>query len=424
MLTGLALQCIVGKISWSMMASPVNAIVLATFVAMVVLMHLLRKRVYAFQYLSTYHAAIASLSWAVVLTIVMGLTRQAPSSASIGGLMGVLGIEQMLSAWHFVLVYTWLTLVLGLTILRVLSQCLSGAKPGKELLRRTPFLLNHLGLFIAITAATLGNADMQRLQLQAELGQPEWRATPSEHPDSVVELPLAIQLHEFALDEYPPKLMMSTNTSGKVLPVGNPQSIVIEDSVASGELLGWQVRVTRSIEEAAETTVVDSLATGADSVKVDFVPFHSMGYVFAAWVEADSANVHREGWVSCGNFMFPFSALKLGDYASIFMAEREPKRYASDVTVYVKDGDESGHVAARAVIEVNKPLEVEGWKIYQLSFNERLGKWSEYSVFELVRDPWLPGVYVGIFMMLAGALFMFLGFSSKRNDKQERRTES
>ena len=57
---------------------------------------------------------------------------------------------------RFVLLYIWLVTVLGLTILRV---CI----PLK--LRKIPFLLNHVGLFVALLTATLGNADMQRLRM-------------------------------------------------------------------------------------------------------------------------------------------------------------------------------------------------------------------------------------------------------------------
>ena len=57
---------------------------------------------------------------------------------------------------------------------------------------------------------------------------------------------------------------------------------------------------------------------------------------------------------------------------------------------------------------MNKPLSVEGWDIYQLSYNEQMGKWSTLSVFELVADPWLPVVYTGVFMLFVGAICMFL----------------
>ena len=98
-------------------------------------------------------------------------------------------------------------------------------------------------------------------------------------------------------------------------------------------------------------------------------------------------------------------AIRLNDF-SIEMYPAElgggPKRYASDVTLFTADGD-----SLRDTILVNKPLSIMGWKVYQLSYNEAMGGMSESSVLELVRDPWLPYVYVGIFMMLLGAVLLF-----------------
>jgi len=49
-----------------------------------------------------------------------------------------------------------------------------------------------------------------------------------------------------------------------------------------------------------------------------------------------------------------------------------------------------------------------------------MGKWSEYSVFELVADPWQSVVYAGIFLLLAGAIGMFLTASTnKRKETQQ-----
>ena len=80
----------------------------------------------------------------------------------------------------------------------------------------------------------------------------------------------------------------------------------------------------------------------------------------------------------------------------------EAKKFSSDITILSAKGDETP-----AVLEVNKPFKYGGWKLYQLSYDEKLGKWSNLSVIELVRDPWLPIIYAGIFMMIFGAVYMF-----------------
>ena len=72
------------------------------------------------------------------------------------------------------------------------------------------------------------------------------------------------------------------------------------------------------------------------------------------------------------------------------------------------------------MIEVNKPFSVNGWQIYQFSYDERFGKNNTVSIFELVTDPWLPYVYIGIGMMLLGALLMFLKFGKETiKDRKE-----
>ena len=93
------------------------------------------------------------------------------------------------------------------------------------------------------------------------------------------------------------------------------------------------------------------------------------------------------------------------------MASREPKRYASNVNIYTQDGKN-----ILTEIEVNKPYAVNGWKIYQLSYNEQMGKWSNVSVFELVSDPWLNVVYVGIYLLLIGAVGMFFTAGERKEN--------
>ena len=383
LVTGILLQATVGKIEWDWIAFPVNVIVLAAFLILLGVMNALRKKVYVFGWLSHYTAAGSSLLWVVVATVLMGLVKQVPSHHAIDAVEGL--FTQMLSSWPFVLLYIWMSLSLGMAILR-------STFPFHW--KKIPFLLNHVGLFIALVAATLGNADMQRLRMTTSLGNTEWRAQDEEN-QNLVELPLAIELNDFTIDEYPPKLMLIDNATGKVLPEDAPAHVLLEEGVSHGDLLDWELNITQSIPEAASVATEDTLR---------FTEFRSMGATYAIYLKAKNRKTHetKEGWVSCGSFMFPYKALKLNDRISMVMPEREPQRFASDVTLYTESGkQESG------TIEVNKPYEIDGWKIYQLSYDETKGRWSNISVFELVRDPWLPYVYIGIGMMILGAVCLF-----------------
>ena len=101
------------------------------------------------------------------------------------------------------------------------------------------------------------------------------------------------------------------------------------------------------------------------------------------------------------------------------MPEREPQRFVSDVTVYTQEGS-----ILQDTIEVNHPLKVAEWNIYQLSYDETKGRWSNISIFELVRDPWLPFVYIGIIMMVLGAICLFINApKGKEVSSDEKQTE-
>ncbi len=393
LLTGILLQGSVGKIDWELLSWPVNIILLLVYIIVLAMVSGLSGRIYLFRWLGSYAAAVTSLAAVVVMTVIMGLIRQT-GPQTVSGVAPWLGFSQMLSAWPFALLFTWLITVLGLTAFRYLY-------PFRW--RNIPFLLNHLGLFVAVVAAVLGNADLQRLKMTTVVGKAEWRAYDEAGQQS--ELPLAIELQHFTIDEYPPKLMLIDNGTGKVLPEGKPEHLLLGSGEQEGQLADWRIRVVRQMAESARVATEDT---------VKFVAFHSIGATYAVYIEADNrlTGVRREGWVSCGSFLFPYKALRLDEQVSLVMPEREPQRFASDVKLYTQSGRK-----LEAVIEVNRPLTVEGWKVYQLSYDESKGKWSDISVFELVRDPWLPLVYIGIWMLIAGAVWIFVT-ASKRKEEQ------
>ena len=393
LIIGILLQMTVGAINWDLFACPVNVIVLVVYIIALIVMHLLRKRVYLFSWLSHYSAAVSALLWVVGMTVVMGLIRQAPSGHAPNASTDLLGFSQMIASWPFVLLYFWMVTALGLTILRA-------SFPFKW--RRLSFLLNHIGLFVALIAATLGNADMQRLKMTTRMGNAEWRAT--DDKGQLIELPLAIELKDFTIDEYPPKLMLIDNETGRTLPEKSPEHVLLEEGVIKGTLQDWQLTIEQSIPMAASVATEDTLK---------FTEFHSMGATYAVYLKAvnQKNQTIKEGWVSCGSFLFPYKAIRLDSLTSLVMPEREPQRFASEVKIYTQEG-----TIAEGTIEVNRPMEIEGWKIYQLSYDETKGRWSDVSVFELVRDPWLPVVYAGIIMMMAGAVCLFVSAQKRKEE--------
>lgn len=112
-IAGLMLELSVGPVVWDAFSWPVNGIVLVGFLVMIAIMHLLRRQVYAFSFLSTYAAAIPAIAFAVILTLVMGLTRQTVNGT---------WINDMLSFWPFVLIYVYIAVIIGLAVLKRLGH--------------------------------------------------------------------------------------------------------------------------------------------------------------------------------------------------------------------------------------------------------------------------------------------------------------
>ena len=390
-LVGLALQFSVGPIHWSDFAFPINLIFLIVFLLILVLAYWLRRRVRLFSFLLTAEAAVPTLIYAAALTVVMGLTRWVSAHERA---IDPIGLTQMLSFWPFVLVYLLLASIVGLITLRQILHFR---------LRELPSLLSHVGLFLVIVTATLGSADMERVKLTATTDMPEWRAT---HEQGFVELPLAIQLEKFTIDEYPPKLLIINSQTGKSVPAKNPEIALIDKHFREGNILKWRIRVLKNLPLAAPVVTSDT---------TKYVEWQSSGAVTALLVEAQRMKDGRAvgsptvGWVTCGSYLFPFQELKLTKQLSLVMARREPERYASRIHVYTESQKN-----IVATVEVNKPVSVDGWRIYQLSYDEAMGRWSETSTFELVKDPWLPAVYVGIYMLLAGAILTFIVSQKRR----------
>ena len=271
---GLMLELSVGPVIWDAFRWPVNGIVMACFLCFIAVIFLLRKKVYGLLFIGTYKAAIPALVYAVILTIVMGLIRQTEDGV---------WLNNMLSFWPFVFIYVYIAVILGQIVIRRTMHF--------QWKRDIPFLLNHLGLFLAMTTATLGNADVQRLKMITMKEVPEWRAM--DQQGMIVELPIAIELKEFLMETYD---------------------------------------------------------------------------------------------------------------------DGSPKRFASDIQILTKTGNN-----IRTTVDVNKPVEVDGWKIYQYGYDTQMGAMSNTSILELVRDPWLPLVYTGIYMMLGGAVCMFIMGGRRKN---------
>ena len=384
---GLVLQFSVGAVDWSLLRWPVNIIIMTIFAVAAVVFYALRSRIHILRFLPTMPCAVPALMLTALITIVMGLTRQVPDGQQA---TDFLGITRMLSFWPFVLLYVYVALILSQVVIMQLLHFKW---------RKLPSFVSHLGLLVALLTATLGSADMQRLTMTVNKDNPESRVYDS-NTGAAKQLNISIQLKDFTIDEYPPKLMYYDEVSGMMLPEGNPATLLIDGGFNGGTLQGWDIEVDSVLDEAHPITAGDSTY---------YEEWHETGAVTAIHLKATAQEGGRsmEGWVTAGSYLYPYQLLKVTEHQYIIMAEREPQRYVSKVEIVTESGKHE-----EADILVNQPCSTMGWKIYQLSYDVDRGKWSEISVLELVRDPWLPYVYTGIYMMIAGAVMLL--FTAQR----------
>lgn len=260
-----------------------------------------------------------------------------------------------------------------------------------------PFLLNHLGLYIIFTTALLGSGDLIRLKMDLNKGQPEWRGYQHQFGKKV-ELPFALRLENFEMDVYPPKLLVVNRKNGGILkdflifPEGK------NDFLKELKLKDWDIRFEQFYSDAFQ-------------VDDHFVPVKHVGTAPAMKLEVTD-KVHQtkvSGWIGSGSYIFPAKVLNVSDEFAVALANPQPKEYRSRVSFFTPDGRKG-----EFLLRVNQPYDLDGWKIYQYGYDEQKGQWSNLSRVEVIRDPWLPAVYMGIYMLMAGTLLMLI--VKRKND--------
>ena len=93
----------------------------------------------------------------------------------------------------------------------------------------------------------------------------------------------------------------------------------------------------------------------------------------------------------------------LNDFIMDTYPNGRPKRFASDLVVRTADGKETS-----GIIEVNHPLSVGGWKIYQYDYDSDAGADSAYSILGMVHEPLQGVMLAGILLMLAAAVLLLV----------------
>ena len=377
LLVGMILQVLSGEKHLNNLHWPFNIITGIILVVILILTHLIFRKKSFIKWLSSVPAAISAITFFAFIVLLLGFIPQQNPHAQ--NLIKIMGLTSIRDGWLLTISGIYLLVCLGLVILR-------RALPLNR--RNIGFLFNHAGLWIVVFAGSLGSSDLVRLNIHLTEGQ-EYKNVGTDPNGKAVSLPFSLKLLDFTIDEYPPKIGIGNINTGELIEQSGIQLFQIEEN-QEYFVSDWKIKVNKILNSAYP---VNESYERADST----------GAVTAAYVQIQNSSDKKEyeGWISYGSYAIKPSYISLDNDHVLFMSQPEPEKYASEI-ILLQD-----HKTDSLIIEVNKPHHIMGYSLYQLSYDERYGKWSETSVLEAVKDPWLPVVYIGIFMMLAGSLYLF-----------------
>jgi len=377
MFTGLALQLTTGPFSFYLLKFPSNILVLLALLATGILAGA-RTESLLCRWFSGPTFATGILAGILILAIGMGSIPQTPDPDKNADWILMLGLNGVTTSWPFVLLFACLLAVLP-------AACARRIRVQKWASLR--FCLWHAGVFLALAGSSLGQADRQSYVMHVYEGKTE------NHVYALngisLELPVAITLHGFDMEEHAPRLVLIDKREGTPLPAGRPEHFQIDPHAPAGRLGEWQIIIEAFLPRAVWAG------------HGEFKPMEKPGSSPAALVTAvhERTGEKKRGWISSGNMGQFQHALGLSDSVAMAITPAMPAQFTSDVTVAIE-----GANPVRTAIRVNSPLRIGRWTISQYGYDFRLGRYSDFSSFLVVSDPWLHVVYAG-FSLLSLACF-------------------
>jgi hypothetical protein len=378
LLLGFVMQAASGGVVLRSTGFPWNLIAGLVFLALLIVAFVLWQKNPVMKWLGGVKAALPGILGFTFLILLMGFVKQDVSPQS--GLSKLFGLTHIVHTWPFILINLYLMILLGIVIMKRLTAFN---------LKNVGFFLNHFGLFLVLFSTALGSSDLQRVRMNCYEKEVEHIGLDSSGKQ--IEMPFDIKLLNFNIDEFRPKVTIVDNQSGQIVEQkGKAQYEVLDRNLF--DLYNYHLEVEQFLETSGK--VGDS-----------YFAVNEPGAAPSANVKVTTQNGGSvvSGWICSGSYAHQPEALKISELYSLVMLPAEPRKFSSELNIQTKNGKK-----VTTTIEVNRPFKIDGWTIYQLSYNTEMGRWSNLSVLELVRDPWLPVVYFGIFLMMGGAAFLFI----------------
>lgn len=353
---------------------PYNALLGAFLIVILFTINFMYRKYPIVRFFSGPEASIGAISMYALLVLFMGFIQQDELN------LLPLGLSHIRNSWPFLLSSLYLLNILGLVVLRRIFS-----KKKNKLV----FLINHFGLWLVIFSAGLGSSDLQRYHMNVNEGEYVTLGYNNKHEN--IKFPFELKLIDFNIDEFPARLVWVDYQTYQIgSNFKNTASLIEEGAIFK----------TKDYNITVESYVPKAMKISNENYIASDDSFAGQAALIA--VMDKDGNVIRKGWVSSGSPAFQSSYLPVDSNYFLAMTLPEPKRFSSKIEIK----DSKGTIITTR-IEVNKPLKVDGWQLYQYGYDTEKGRYSKLSIIEAVKDPWIPIVYTGLFMLIAGSLLLF-----------------
>lgn len=378
LLASLGLELVTGKkapvISW-----PVNIIIFIILILISIVLFAASKKNPIFKWFYSVQASISAVILFVVPSLLMALVPQIKTDS-------LSFLFDITSSWTYFTSVGFFLIILGTVTVKRLSKFSK---------KDIGFILNHLGLWLCITTAHIGAGDIEKLIMVLNEGETVWYGYDERNKSK--KLNFAVKLRNFSIEEYPSKIAIVNSISGEIIKLSNKPLIIDADETTTFKYKKAEYKILKQLMNSAP-------------VLNRFEPIWEVGAVQSLQIVQSLKNSLDTFWVSGPGIKYPRKIFQADSNTIMLLLEPEPKRFLSEITVYEKSG-----CIYDTIIEVNKPIVISDWKIYQTGYDDTMGKWSTLSNLELVKDPWLPFVYTGFLMMITGTLYLI--WTGKRKEE-------
>jgi hypothetical protein len=357
---------------------PYNLLLLFASVTLLVFVYIFFRKTEIVKWFSSIPCSVSAIISYAMLVMLLGSIQQ--NGHGQPQWMQLLGLNHMKNSWPFLFIEVYLFMALGMVVLKR-SYPFSYKNFG--------FLLNHFGLWLTLMAASLGAGDLQRLKISVFENR-DFSDKGLKTGHQIFTLPFSIKLIDFRMATYNPQIILTDTLSG--LPQnqkGESQPIIEKGS--EYKLNDYSIKILNLIPSAARTDsgYIPSSAPMASAAALVHIKNR---------VSGDSVT----NWICCGSQVMLPEYILLEKNLGLWLMSPQPKKFESVVVIKTKFGD-----VDTVTIEVNRPYKIRGWSLYQIGYDEKVGKESKLSIIEAVYDPWIKVVYIGIALMLAGAAYLF-----------------